>query len=153
MGAGNTVRFSRPRWQGALVLAVLVGLAAGCQRPFHDREQNTMFPEGIESSGLPDQHAPGAIRGDQTPTDPPSEDTTELLVRLEPGTEPCGVGERYGLVLIQTLRSDPDMHVFDAGSIEAVHAARARLAADPEVRAVYLNVRTTREPRRIKPSL
>jgi hypothetical protein len=63
------------------------------------------------------------------------------------------VGARYGLVLIETLRSDPDLHVFDAGSVEAVQAVRARLADDPEVRAVYLNVRISREPRGVKPSL
>ena len=45
-----------------------------------------------------------------------AEATTEILVRLAPGTDARAFARERNLELLYTLRSDPDMHVVKAGT-------------------------------------
>jgi subtilisin family serine protease len=85
------------------------------------------------------------------------EPVTEILVRLEPGTDARAFAQERGLEFRYTLRSDPDMHVVQAGSARAAAAvvvsrgsagaqAGPRVAANP-LREAWLNspVRNVRQ--------
>ena len=65
-----------------------------------------------------------------------AEATTEILVRLAPGSDARAFARERNLEFLYTLRSDPDMHVVKAGTApeaEKVVASRTRFA--PKARA------------------
>ena len=65
-----------------------------------------------------------------------AEATTEILVRLAPGTDARAFARERNLEFLYTLRSDPDMHVVKAGTApeaEKVVASQTRFA--PKARA------------------
>ena len=79
------------------------------------------------------------------------EPVTEILVRLEPGSDARAFARAHNVVLRYALRSDPDMHVVKAGAARAaaaVVASRtnaaakvgAQVAANP-LREAWLNKR------------
>ncbi len=79
----------------------------------------------------------------------PSEDVNsddgflgQLIIFLQPGTDPVAFGRFNGLTYMDTLKSDPDAHVFITGSQNATTLAMTSLSALPAVRQVYENRRT-----------
>ncbi len=65
--------------------------------------------------------------------------TSELLVFLEPGTDPLAFAHDSGLTFLRTLRSTPDAHVFDAGTLAAREAAHQVARGDVRAQHVYRN--------------
>jgi hypothetical protein len=72
--------------------------------------------------------------------------SAELLVTLEPGTDPVRLARAYDLKWIRTLKADPDMHLLAATSVENARSAKDALARDPRVRRVYFNVPSQNQP-------
>ena len=65
-----------------------------------------------------------------------AEATTEILVRLAPGTDARAFARERNLELLYTLRSDPDMHVVKAGTaLEAEKVVASRIRSAPKARA------------------
>ena len=65
-----------------------------------------------------------------------AEATTEILVRLAPGTDARAFARERNLELLYTLRSDPDMHVVKAGTApEAEKVVASRTHSAPKARA------------------
>jgi subtilisin family serine protease len=81
-------------------------------------------------------------------TDPPAvtagaEETSEVLVFVEPGTDIKEFAAAHGLTVLYGLRSDPNAYVLGAaGPDVAVTAARTMPTSDSRVRHAYLNERT-----------
>ena len=72
------------------------------------------------------------------------EDTPELLIFLQPGTDAEQFAKEHGLVVKQALMSDPDAYVFTAASVQAAKVASENIApaADARVRSASVNQRT-----------
>jgi hypothetical protein len=70
----------------------------------------------------------------------------ELLVTLEPGTDPAAVARSHQLTWVRTLKSDPNMHLLTASSAESARTTQAALARDMRVRRVYLNLPSQNQP-------
>ncbi|HEX7897492.1 MAG TPA: Ig-like domain-containing protein [Planctomycetota bacterium] len=87
------------------------------------------------------QDPPAKPRAVPAPAAPAS---SELLLFLRPGSDPAAYAKENGLVLLHTLRSDPDAHVFAAADGPAALAHRGRARADLRVRRAYLNERLQR---------
>jgi len=68
--------------------------------------------------------------------------SSEILLFLEPGTTVASIAARYGLTFKQTLKSDPNAHIFVAGTAVKALSARQLAAKDAAVRQVYQNSRT-----------
>ncbi len=66
----------------------------------------------------------------------------QVIVFLQPGTDPVAFGKANGLTYLSSLRSDPNAHVFQAGSQSATTLAMTSLSSSPQVRAVYENRRS-----------
>jgi hypothetical protein len=66
-------------------------------------------------------------------------ESRELMVAFHSPSDPAEFARKHQLALVRIFRSDPDMAVFDAGSIEAARTAKQAFASDPAVRAVYFN--------------
>ena len=65
-----------------------------------------------------------------------AEATTEILVRLAPGTDARAFAREQSLEFLYTLRSDPDMHVVKAGTaLEAEKVVASRIRSAPKTRA------------------
>ncbi len=71
------------------------------------------------------------------------EDTSEVLVFLQPGTDVKQFAQDHGMVLRRALRSGANAYVLAASSVAAAREAEAIGAAtDGRVRAAYVNRRT-----------
>jgi hypothetical protein len=66
-------------------------------------------------------------------------ESRELIVALHAPFNPADFARERQLRLVRVFRSDPQMAVLDAGSIEAARAVMNAFASDPMVRAVYFN--------------
>jgi len=70
------------------------------------------------------------------------EDTAEVLVFLDSGTDAADFARRRGLQLERRLRSGGHLAVLRTASPQAARALCARLEGDPAVRAAFVNRRT-----------
>lgn len=66
----------------------------------------------------------------------------QLIVFLKPGTDRVAFGKANGLTYLDTLKSDPNAHIYSAGSQNATTLALATLAASAEVNQVFENRRS-----------
>ncbi len=66
----------------------------------------------------------------------------QVIVFLQAGTDPVAFGKANGLTYLSTLKSDPNAHVFQAGSQSATTLAMSSFSSSPFVRAVYENTRS-----------
>lgn len=66
----------------------------------------------------------------------------QLLVFLQPGTDPVAFGNANGLKYLDTLRSDRNAHIYYVGSQTNTTSATLTLSASASVRAVYENRRS-----------
>lgn len=80
----------------------------------------------------------------QTRTMGVPEDTSELLIFLQPGTDAAGFAREHGLTVKEALKSDPNAYVFVASSINAAVTTfeNNTMAADARVRFAGVNRRT-----------
>lgn len=76
-------------------------------------------------------------RGFRPPIDRP-QDTSDVLIFLERGTDAGQFAKDHGLGVKRSLLGDPDAYVFSAPSVAAARAARQKAASNPRARAAYV---------------
>jgi subtilisin-like proprotein convertase family protein len=103
-------------------------------------------PAPILAAGGPTVAAPDD-RAATSPALPPGNqagEPSELLIFLQPGTDPVAYAGEHGLLHLHTLRSDPDAHVFSAPDTATARAHLGRARGSLRVRRAYPNERLQR---------
>lgn len=77
---------------------------------------------------------------------PPAEPTSELLVFLQPGTDPARFARDHAVQMLYRLRSDPNAWVVRAATPRHALAVNMAMANDRRLRAAYPNRRVPLKP-------
>jgi hypothetical protein len=73
-------------------------------------------------------------------------ESAELLVTLEPGTDPTEFARAHHLTWVRTLKSDPNMHVLAAASASEARKTISSIFRDSRVRRAELNLPSQNQP-------